>query len=264
MLPLSVVMPVYNTAPWLSAAVQSILDQSFGDFEFLIINDGSTDHTLEVLGSFSDPRIKLVNNEGNKGVIYSLNRGIDLAQGTWIARMDGDDISLPHRFQRQMEYLRSHPEVDLLATRVKLIDQDGHDAGVWRDDIEVIDEKQILGHLPLNNCIAHPSVMVRAHLMKSFRYRSEQLHSEDYDLWMRLAASGRVLAKLDEALVLHRIHKGSVTRGSQQNVFRKLSDAKKKFVTWADENGIHNEFVRITRSQARWDGIRAIIKSVVS
>jgi glycosyltransferase involved in cell wall biosynthesis len=264
MLPLSVVMPVYNTAPWLAAAVQSILDQSFGDFEFLIINDGSTDQTLEVLGSFSDPRIRLVNNDGNRGVIYSLNRGIDLAQGAWIARMDGDDISLPDRFSKQMDYLRLHPEVDLLATRVKLIDQDGYDAGVWRDDKEVIDEKQILGHLPLNNCIAHPSVMVRAELMRSFRYRAEQLHSEDYDLWMRLAASGKILVKLDEELVLHRIHRGSVTRGSQQNVFRKLADAKKKFVDWAEENGIHNEFIRITKAQARWDVIRARIKSIVS
>ena len=101
-------MPFYNAAPYLEEAVQSMLDQTFSDFELILINDGSTDNSEQVIQVFKDPRIKYILNKENQGLVYSLNKGLDESQGDFIARMDGDDISLPDRLQKQLHYLRKH------------------------------------------------------------------------------------------------------------------------------------------------------------
>ncbi len=215
----SVIMPVFNASTYLGEAIQSILNQTFTDFEFIILNDGSTDQSEQVILSFADKRIRYVKNDRNSGVIFTLNKGIDMAQGEWIARMDGDDISDSRRFEKQLEYLNTHAGSVVLATRISLINEKGDISGVWKDDEAAITCPQIRAWLPRNNCIAHPTIMMRTAVLKKYRYHENQLHSEDYDLWLRLVSDGIDIHKLNEPLLNHRIHTSSVTRSQKQNVF---------------------------------------------
>jgi len=126
----TIIMPVYNGEVYLREAIDSILDQTLTDFEFLILNDGSSDHSVDIVRSYDDPRIRLVENEANLGVVQTLNRGLDLANGTFIARMDCDDRSLRDRLARQVAFLDDHPEVGICGTWMEAI---GARAGyIWR------------------------------------------------------------------------------------------------------------------------------------
>ena len=120
---ISVVMPAYNAENYIREAIDSILAQTFRDFEFLIIDDGSTDHTVEIIRSYSDSRIRLYQNERNMGVAATLNRGLDLARGEYIARMDADDISLPERFAKQAAYMDAHPDVAVCGSNIILFSE---------------------------------------------------------------------------------------------------------------------------------------------
>lgn len=180
---ISVIMPVYNGERHLHQAVESILRQTFDNFEFLIINDGSTDNTEAILGSFSDERIKLINNGANLGLAASLNKGVDLARGQYIARMDADDVSFPTRFERQLEFLESNPDTDLLGCR----------AMAFRDSGEIIGLLPFFASHP-NICkrpwrgipLPHPSWMGRTEWFRQFRYGfPEVLRAEDQELLLR-------------------------------------------------------------------------------
>lgn len=204
-------MAVFNGAPFLREAIQSILSQTFTDFEFLIINDGSTDSSLSIVNSYADPRIKLVNNDTNKGLIASLNIGITLSSGEFVARMDCDDISLPERLSKQIEFLDSHPECSMVAVKCRFINAAGEECGVWNDDSNFASYDEIVQRLPRTNCIAHPGIMIRSGTLSTYRYDPRQLNSEDYDLWLRLVADGHRIEKLDEYLLKYRLSTLSVT-----------------------------------------------------
>ena len=122
---ISVLMPVYNGDKFLAKAVNSILNQTFNNFEFIIINDGSTDNSLTILKSFNDKRINIINNTENKGITFALNKGLKSAKGKYIARQDQDDISDPNRFLLQIEYLEKH-NIDLVDTNFIFIDENDH------------------------------------------------------------------------------------------------------------------------------------------
>jgi glycosyltransferase involved in cell wall biosynthesis len=122
---ITVLMPVHNGEPYLDASVRSILGQTYGDFEFLVIDDGSTDGSARILRAYQDPRFRIVENGRNLGVVETLNRGLSLSRGEYVARMDCDDESLPERLERQVSFLDSHPEVGVLGTSGDLIDGDG-------------------------------------------------------------------------------------------------------------------------------------------
>jgi hypothetical protein len=143
---------------------------------------------------------------------------------------------------------------------VQLIDEQGRDAGVWKDDVAATRPEQILNYLPVNNCIAHPSVVVRAELLKEFGYLEEQSQAEDYDLWLRLAAKGHVIHKLDETLLKHRIIQSSFTRSRQQNIFRKLADTKFRFARRAWKSGNRSSFVMRTYALACLDACKSWLK----
>jgi glycosyltransferase involved in cell wall biosynthesis len=239
----SIVMPVYNAEPYVGEAIRSMLGQRHADFECIVIDDGSTDGTDAVIRGFRDPRIRYLRNDGNRGLVYTLNRGVQEARGRYIARMDGDDISLPERLERQVAYLDGHPEVDLVATVVKLVDAAGNPMGYWKEDREHVTGQSILDFLPVNNCIAHPSVMVRAEVLKAFGYLDSQRQAEDYDLWLRLAAAGKVIHKIGEPLLLHRILPRSFTRQRQQNVFFKIAETKLRFALQEVRRGNRNSMV---------------------
>ena len=225
----SVILPVYNAEKYLKEAIDSILNQTFTDFELLLINDGSTDGSEQIIQSYKDGRIVSISNNVNNGLIYSLNRAIDIANGEYIARMDADDISLPERLERQISYLEEN-EVAILATTVKLIDENGNALPDWIDDIQNIRPQEIKNFLSKDNCLAHPTVMGRSSVFKKYRYNYTQKYSEDYDLWLRIVADGLTIEKLKGPLLVHRILPTSATRFKKINIYYRLAKVKFRFL----------------------------------
>jgi glycosyltransferase involved in cell wall biosynthesis len=220
---LTVLMPVYNGERFLKSAIESILSQNFRNLEFLIINDGSTDSSDKIIRSFHDKRIIHISNERNLGLISTLNKGINLAKGKYIARMDGDDISMPGRLSKQVSFLDENPKISMVAANIQLVDEEENDLGVWEEDIKCKTEKQIKSLLPYTNCIAHPTVVIRTDIAKKFLYDNRQINNEDWDLWMRLVSEGYRISKINEPLLKYRVHSSSITlQSNKKNVTKKL------------------------------------------
>lgn len=258
----SVIMPVYNGEAYLREAIESVLQQTFGDFEFIIINDGSTDGSESIILSYRDTRIVYLQNEGNKGVIYTLNRCVKEAKGELIARMDADDIAMPGRLEKQVSYMESHPEVAVLATTVQLVDAEGQPIANWKEDRQSVSEHQIRSSLASNNCIAHPSVMVRKDVYEQYLYEYDQKYSEDYDLWLRLISENKRIAKLPEPLLKHRILPTSVTRFKKVNVFFRVGKVKLRFMKKQLKRGKFNSFVFIVGIHALGDFVKGFGKEI--
>lgn len=221
----SVLMPVYNGEAYLCEAIESILNQTFHNLEFIIINDGSTDGTAAILNDYreKDTRIRLYYQE-NQGIIRALNRGLELALGTYIARMDADDISVPHRLSRQVAFMESNPRVGVCGTWVELIGSSSHRVKFSRDDATL--RCKLLFH----NTLAHPSVILRREVFEQsgLCYNPEYTHSEDYDLWVQ-AARVTELANIPEVLLHYRVHLcqvGSVHREVQWDNTRRIHRAQ--------------------------------------
>jgi glycosyltransferase involved in cell wall biosynthesis len=206
----TVLLPVHNASAHLAETLASISAQVFTDFEIVAIDDGSTDGSAAILASHRDPRLRIVSHGANQGLVASLNEGLGLARGRYIARIDADDLMVPDRLLKQVEWMEAHPEVAVLASRVALIDADGEPCGAWSTDHETITEEDIRRMLPRTNCIAHPSVMIRVDALGSLRYDARQKGAEDWDLWLRLAARGSRIAKLAEPLTRYRVHATSI------------------------------------------------------
>ena len=239
----TVLMSVYNCEKYVKQSVDSILGQTFANFEFLIFDDGSTDKTFEILQSFKDSRIRLVKNEKNEGIIKTMNKGIDMGKGTFVARMDGDDISFPKRLEKQVNYLKSNPAVALVAAKIITIDNEGIEQGYWGDDILAIAEEQIRNILPNENCIAQSTVMIRRDVLAKYKYALKQKDSEDWDLWLRLASAGEPIHKIDEVLVKYRIHAESVTVVANRNsLYRKKYKVQKSYCLQKLQQGQFNAF----------------------
>jgi glycosyltransferase involved in cell wall biosynthesis len=209
--PISVCMPVYNAERYVAEAVESILGQTLGDFEFLILDDGSTDGSLRILERHAsrDRRIRLISRP-NKGLVASLNELVDRARGEFLARMDADDVALPERFARQAEYLRAHPECLVVGCRAWEIDPEGDSLGEYPtlEDHEAIDAFHFRIRGP---ALVHPSVMMRrGAVLDVGGYRHFPI-GEDVDLFLRLAERGR-LAGVPEFLLNYRIHEATYSR----------------------------------------------------
>jgi glycosyltransferase involved in cell wall biosynthesis len=218
----SVLLPVYNAEQFVEQAVNSILGQTFKNFELIVIDDGSTDRSAAILESLArvDSRIAFY-RQPNAGLIASLNRACSLGRGTYVARMDADDISLPTRFEKQVAYLDSHKDIGVAGTWIQDIDARGQPGPVWPLPSN---PATIVWFLMFGNCMAHPSIMMRSEIMKSLGYRTEAAHIEDYDLWVRAAAATR-LANIPEVLLRHRVFNQSVSTrhlSSQQEAAAKL------------------------------------------
>jgi glycosyltransferase involved in cell wall biosynthesis len=210
---ISVVMSVYNGEAFLAESVESILNQTFCNFEFIIIDDGSTDKTTEILSHYSkrDPRVRIFPQQ-NTGRAESLNRGIQLARADLIARMDADDVSLPHRFEEQVKFLSVHPEVGLLGTEVEWVTPEGPRLLIER--LPVGDDELRAAMLRLNP-FRHPTVMMRKNIVLAVGgYRKVLLDADDFDLWLRMAEQTQ-LANLAEVLLLYRVH---LKQASVQNM----------------------------------------------
>lgn len=214
MIPVSVILPVYNAAPYLKESIESILAQSFGDFELIIINDGSTDESEEVIREFSDPRIVLINNNENIRLISTLNKGLQNAKGKYIARMDADDIALISRFESQWKFMEANPEVDVCGSSISYFNH----SGVIRSWIVLSEDKDIKTELLAGPAFAHPTVFMRTSSMRKFNisYSNEYLHTEDYELWIRMSRLGFRFHNLKDVLLHYRLHDSNVsTSGSE-------------------------------------------------
>jgi GT2 family glycosyltransferase len=201
----SVVMPVYNGESYLSEAIESILAQTFENFEFVIVNDGSTDNSEEIIRSFPDERIRLI-NQSNRGLVESLNCGLHSSRGTYIARMDADDVCAPSRLEAEIKLFLSCPSLSVVGTSIKRIDPAGR---LLKVDYYLANDAEIRQEMLLDNPFAHGSIMMRRDFaLQAGGYRSEYWPAEDYDLWRRMASLGE-LANILEPLYLHRENSGT-------------------------------------------------------
>jgi glycosyltransferase involved in cell wall biosynthesis len=207
----SIIMPVYNGESYLHEAITSILSQSFTDFEFFMIDDGSDDRSWEIMRSFDDPRIRLERNEKNMGLIATLNRGIKLAKGKYIARMDSDDVSLPDRLKMQVHFLDKNPDIGVVGTDYSMI---GSDGTPWNPSkfFNVSTEPDLVEWELYFNCyVCHPSIMVRKTVYTHLSgYRDEFIHAEDYDFFLR-AVSYTKISNLPHVMYKLRKHESNVT-----------------------------------------------------
>lgn len=197
----TVLMSVYNSARYLAEAIDSILNQTFSDFEFIIVNDGSTDVSREIIQSYSDKRIRLIDNVINLGLPASLNKGMALSRGTYIARMDADDVALPNRLSSQIDFMGYAQNVDICGSWYEFF-------GDWEKVVKPpVDHQDIKGTLFFKNCIAHSTVCIRKSSFEKsgLSYDEAYRYAQDYELWCRLVNS-LVFANMPKILLKYRVH----------------------------------------------------------
>lgn len=218
---ISVIMPAYNAQDYLREAIDSVLEQSYGDFEFIILNDCSTDDTEKIILSYDDPRIVYLKNEENLGVARTLNRGLDIAKGEYIARTDADDNCLPGRFAKQVAYLDSHPEVDVLGTASRSFDE----SGTLFFGYPTIDPEILRIDFLFSCGICHPTVMLRRSTIEKHQLRYDHAFNkvEDYEMWCRMLDLGCCITNLPDVLLDHRLHKNQVTNVYSPDMLEKLN-----------------------------------------
>lgn len=217
---ISVVMSAYNAEKYIAKAIGSILNQTFRDFEFIIINDGSKDNTLNIIKKCQkeDKRIKIINNKGNIGLTKSLNKGLKIAKGKYIARMDADDISMPERFQIQYDFLEKNPKIFLVGSSCFIMYEGGIRIG---SQICLVDPTGIKKKLEKKCCMIHPSIMFKSD-NQTF-YREKFLYAQDYDLYLRIISNNKRIHIIQEPLVKYRTNSKSIsiTKNKQQKLFGK-------------------------------------------
>lgn len=206
---ISVIMPVYNIEETvLREAVESILIQTFTDFEFIIINDGSDNNVDDVIKSYNDDRIIYIKNDSNLGIVKSLNKAVDIARGKYIARMDADDISYPERFETQYSFMEENPDCGVCGSNIVIIGDNKFHISNYRET-----HNEIRYSMLFKGChICHPTVFIRKKVLdeNSLKYNEEDIHAEDYGLWLNLMEKTR-LHNLKDILVTYRIHDKNIS-----------------------------------------------------
>ncbi len=218
---ISVVLPVYNCELYIKEAVDSILNQTFSDFELLIIDDCSNDNTVDLIKEYNDERIKLTLKEKNSGYTESLNWAISIAKGEYIARMDGDDISMPTRFEKQIKVMEENPKIIVCGTNGKVL-------GSERLMIRPEKHQDIYLFMFISNPIIHPSIMIRKTVFKTFSYNKSTEPSEDYDLWSRLIFEGEFY-NIQKTLLQYRMHQTNVSKLNSINQTNNFELSRIKF-----------------------------------
>jgi glycosyltransferase involved in cell wall biosynthesis len=212
-LPISVILTAYNAEQYLTEAVDSVLAQTHSDFELLLVNDGSTDRSGEIIDAYAarDTRVRPIHH-ANWGISASLNHAIEQARHEWLARMDADDIMLPSRLERQKAFIAENPDVDVVATLVHMIDAEGNVR--WSTTSKLVDRETFQHYVDTNKIlhIYHPTVMMRKSIVQAVGgYRPEFPPAEDMDLWNRIAEAGGLILVQPEHLLKYRVHPGSVS-----------------------------------------------------
>ncbi len=233
--PISVLMSVYNGDKYLKKAIESILKQTFSNFEFIIVNDGSADNSIEIIKSFNDPRIKIINNKKNLGLIKSLNIGLKQAKGKYIARLDADDIALKNRLEKQFNYLEKNKDITLIGGGAEIINSEGK---YIREKLPITNFDQIrFWTLFFGNPFLHSSIFFKKKDIDSINgYSHTYKHVEDYDLYLRLIKNGYKIINLPEIFIKYRIHNQSI---GQIKDSKKEQDTNVKKIIF---NNINNYF----------------------
>lgn len=196
-------MPVYNGEKYLKTSIDSILNQTYSNFSFVIIDDGSTDSSREIINSYKDKRITLYINEKNRGLVFSLNRGLDECKDKYIVRMDSDDYSLPNRIEKQVEFMESHPNVGVCGSWYSVFSED------FKKKIKTTElptsSEEIKSELFYWCCLCHPSTIIRVPYLNenNLRYSITDKHAEDYGLWVKCSHLFK-LANIPEVLLHYR------------------------------------------------------------
>ena len=223
----SVVMSVYNAEKYLDAAIRSILEQTYNNFEFIIINDGSNDRSLEIIKKYKneDDRIVLISRE-NRGLISSLNEGIVKARGEYIVRMDADDISLPFRIEKQLQVMEHEKDIVVCGSWINIFGENINEKVARYFEYD----KQIKANLLVSCCFAHPSVMIRkdAFTNNNILYDERFKNAEDYYLWTQLAKVGKFY-NIPEILLKYRFLETSITRLSDKDCSKRYNVLKDIF-----------------------------------
>ncbi|MEP4805693.1 MAG: glycosyltransferase [Hyphomicrobiales bacterium] len=235
---LSVLMPVFNCAAFLPKAIESVLCQSYTDFEFLIHDDGSTDNSFEILEMYAkkDLRIQVTSSE-NKGIAATLNHLIESSRGELLARFDADDVCLPERFDLQVKHIDSKSSLVLVGGAAIVIDECGRPIWVNRPPLshDEIDENNISGI----NSIVHPATLMKGDVVRGIGgYDVSYTTSQDLDLWLRMAEVGEV-ENHSEALIMYRIHKGGISETKRDNQY---AMCRRGCVAAWKRRGIEREF----------------------
>lgn len=222
----SILMPVYNVAAYLREAMDSMLAQTYTDFELIVLDDCSPDNSAEILDTYTDPRIVRYRGEKNVGLSNVLNVGMQLARGEYIARMDSDDLSTPERLAVQVAYLDAHPEIDLCSCGMELF---GAKKEVWVRENNPEDVKiTALFHSPILHA---SSVWRRASFERvGLRFQQEMVPAEDYDMWTRAMAAGLKLVNIPHVMYKYRIHPSQVTMQTDRTA-KKDKEVKAKYLT---------------------------------
>jgi Glycosyl transferase family 2 len=277
----SVLLAAHDDASFLREAVDSVLGQTLGDLELIVVDDASTDGTQALLDEIEDDRLRVVRNEEQAGLASSLNRGLDLARGRYLARLDADDVALPERLERQVERLRAEPRAAVVGTAIVDVDEHGQTGGTH---VLPVRATPLRWHALFSSPFFHPTVLVDRELLSAhgLRYDPAYLESEDYDLWSRLFAFADG-ANLSAPLVRKRVHAGqaSLRRAELQESFqRKIAlreiarvaphvDAEKAWRVGArTADGSRGAFVSLLRAFEHkygrdWNVRRAALKALV-
>lgn len=237
---LSVVMPVYNSSEYLVESIESTLCQTFSDFEFIIVDDGSTDNSIELIESFKDPRIHLLQSSHN--FIQSLNWGMKSAKGKYIVRMDSDDKMLPHRLEFQYNYMESHPNIGICGSWIRTF-------GTFEDTYVFSDKHEVLiCNMLLQNPLCHPSVIIRKDILETIlwskgleTYKEEYKYAEDYKLWCDLVISGVKISNIQEVLLLYRCSKKQVTSIFRLEMTKCTQKIQKEYLVYVMQKIVSNK-----------------------
>lgn len=240
----TVLLPVYNGETYLLEAIESILNQTFTDFEFLIIDDGSTDNTWDILNKFNDSRIRLIKNNQNMGITKTLNKGLQLARGNYVARMDADDICFPERLQRQKAFLDDNLNFAMVGSWIEVIDEVGRK--IKRINFPIV-SYCLRWRLLYTNTFVHSAVMFRKNAVLDIGgYLDNYRHAEDYDLWSRLSTHWKV-ANIPAVLVSWRSCRESVSvknANKQKEKTEQIAERNMSYVIGKHPDQTHFECLR--------------------
>lgn len=214
----SVVMSAYNEkVEWLRKSINSILEQTYENFEFIIILDNPfnlelKDYLLKICEL--DDRVKVIINEKNLGIVESINRGIDVAEGEYIARMDADDIAVKERLEKQVIFLDNNPNIHLVGSKMIFIDEEGNK--LYEDQYKLEKKEEIIEHLKYCNAFSHPTFMFRRKTIIDLGKYRNALYAEDYDLCMRLVVQGYEISNIPEVLLYYRLRDSGISLGKKK------------------------------------------------
>lgn len=253
---ISVIMSVHNEHPaYLKCAIDSICNQTYKKFEFIIIDDASDEECFAYLSEISlkDKRIRLYRNSKNIGLTKTLNKGLMLAKGEYIARMDADDFSLPKRFEKQISYLKTHTNIAILGTGVVSFGE----ANVFMSPMRGLTPQQAKCQLFFTSSLCHPSVMIRKDFLDKFRltYAEDVKKGQDFDMWERSSVLGDV-AVMQEVLLYYRLHKDQITSKSKNEQDNTAEMVMKRRLYRIGINPTDKEYrchLMLKRHQPGWD-----------